>query len=114
MTFMEHLLTFTDARNSWAVVTDEKKGIIGHMYRFAPHNATVIKDAYDKADLHYAGEIKNPIPKDSRVIIDCWWQNFYGCYFRIKWEGNEYDVATDCILIDLPNANSNENSKATG
>ena len=94
---MEYRLIINDSQGSWVVITDAPKGKIGYHYRFKPFKATVIKDAYDEADFHYFQKAKDPIPAGTKVIIDNWWQNFYGDYFRINYNGADYDVKPSCI-----------------
>lgn len=97
---MEYCLKFHDAQNRWAVITDTKEGLIGHDYTFKPMKAHIVKAAYDEADFHYFRKAKEPIPVGTEVMIDTWWMNFYGSYFKIMWQGHKYDVKTDCVLID--------------
>lgn len=97
---MEYCLKFYDAQGRWAVITDAKEGLIGHNYKFKPMKAHIVKTAYDAADFYYSNETKEPIPVGEEVTIDTWWMNFYGSYFKIMWQGHNYDVKTDCVLID--------------
>ena len=98
---MNYLLSFHDAKNKWTVVTDTKDGLIGHYYTFKTMKAHIVKTAYDEADIHYRCKTKEPIPVGTEVKINTWWMNFYGSYFRINWKGQEYDVNTDNVLIDM-------------
>lgn len=99
--FMEYRLTFTDSQGVWAVLTDMPEGKIGYEYKFKPMKATIVEDAYDMYDLHnYTTKTKEPIPKGTQVTIDCWWQNFYGCYFKILHSESYYDVRTSCVKIE--------------
>lgn len=95
-------IVFRDAKNMWAVMSDAPKGKIGYDYKFKPMNATIIEDAYDAYDLdcHNTRKVKKPIPKGTRVVVDCWWQNFYGSYFKINYNGSNYDVKTSYVEID--------------
>ena len=90
-------LHICDARRSYVVMTDKKPGLIGPLYTFSPKKAVIVSDAYDEADFHYFRKAKVPIPKGTEIEISVWFQNFYGCYFSVKYEGHKYDINTECV-----------------
>jgi hypothetical protein len=52
-------------------------------------------DTICQTDLHYHYKaIKEPIPKDTEIIINSYWKNFYGDYINTTYEGNTYDIRT--------------------
>lgn len=98
---MTYRLLIDDSQGTCAVMTDAPSGKIGYEYRFKPMKATITKDAYDQADIHYyERKPKEPIPAGTMVTIDTWWQNFYGAYFKINYKGNCYDIKTSCVKIN--------------
>ena len=92
-----YALQIWDARRSYVVMTDTKPGLIGPVYTFSPKKAVIVSDAYDEADFHYFRKAKDPIPKGTEIEIDVWFQNFYGCYYRVKYDGHKYDIKTECV-----------------
>lgn len=99
---MEHRLDFSCASGRWAVITDTKSGLIGHDYKFKPMKAHLVKPGYDEADFHYFRKAKEPIPEGTELMVDCWWMNFYGSYFKIERNGHKYDVKSDAVYIETP------------
>ena len=98
---MEYCLQFNDAKNRWAVIVDYEPEHIGHHYKFKPFKGTIVRDAYDEADFHYyERKTKDPIPEGTEVIVDNWWMNFYGSYFRINYNGHDYDVKTSNVILE--------------
>ena len=98
---MNYILNIYDSNNRWAVITDYPDGKIGHLYKFKPMPATVVKDAYDEADLHYfVRKAKAPIPSGTKIMVETWWQNLYGSYFRVQYEGQDYDISPRNVKID--------------
>ena len=96
--------TITDAKGRWAVIVDYEPNIIGHEYTFNPRSGKVIKESYDQTDLHYGKrDPKPPIPEGPELKVDCWWRNFYGSYFRVKYNGNCYDVKSSNIELEESN-----------
>lgn len=93
------VLDFWDAKRHWVIPTDTNPNLIGHEYKFNPFKAVVVKPAYDEADFHYFRKPKTHIPVGMELSVDCWWCNFYGSYFRVKYEGNSYDIKTDCVEL---------------
>ena len=85
----------------FAVIVHTEPGKIGCEYNFKPFKAKIVKEAYDEADIHYGGKLKDPIPVGTEVTIDTWWMNFYGSYYKIKYNGHSYDVKTTSIEIDM-------------
>ena len=96
---MEYTLIIDASNGRFAVVTDTKPGLIGHDYKFKPIKARLVKDGYDQADFHYFRKLKQPIPEGTELMVDCWWQNFYGAYFKIVYNGDSYDVKENCVSI---------------
>lgn len=97
---MEYRITINDSQGKWAVISDTQEGLLGHHYKFKPLKAVIVKDSYDESDLYYFRNVKTPIPAGTEVVIDNWWQNFYGSYFRIIYNEQEYDVLTNCVKIE--------------
>lgn len=98
----EYFMQISDSTyRKFAVVVDEKPGKIGYQYTFKPFKAKLVKPGYDEADLHYFRKTKCPIPEGEEVIIDNWWMNFYGSYYRIKYGGRYYDIDTNSVEFDM-------------
>lgn len=85
----------------FAVITDSEPGKIGHHYTFKPFKGKLVKTGYDEADLHYFRKTKEPIPIGTEIVIDTWWMNFYGSYYRVEYEGHTYDIKTNSIEFDI-------------
>ena len=101
---MKYILNVYDSENCWAVITDYPTERIGHLYTFNPMPAIVLKDAYDEADIHYfKPKAKCPIPAGTKIMVGTWWQNFYGSYFRVQYEGQDYDISPRNIKINYSN-----------
>ena len=99
--YPSYCLEISDSTNKrFAVIVQTEPGKIGHHYTFKPFKATLVKPGYDEADFHYFRKAKDPIPEGTEVMIDNWWMNFYGSYYRIKYNSHEYDVKTSSIKID--------------
>lgn len=99
-------LRFVDS-NNYAVMLDfrnidyDESGAdkIGKMYKFEPITAVIKKNCYDEADLHYLAKNPKELKKGTKVIIDTYWLNFYGHYFRINYEGEQYDIKVENVLF---------------
>ena len=97
---MKHQFIIDCANGRYAVFTDTEEDLIGHIYKFEPMKARIVKPGYDQADFHYYNRAtKEPIPEGTELMVNCWWQNFYGSYFRIEYNGNSYDVKANSVEI---------------
>lgn len=94
------LMRINDAEKSLIVETDKESGKVGVEYNIGDYNAIFIKDTYDEADFHYfERKTKQPIPKGTRLKVECWWMNFYGSYFKVRYNGKSYDVKTTNVVL---------------
>ena len=100
---MMSLLEISDAYNRYSVIVHDKLGLMGKEYRFLPFCGELIKDGYDEADIHYFSKNpKAPIPRGTKITVDCWWMNFFGSYFRVKYNGATYDLKTNIVKLSRP------------
>ena len=84
-----YIIRITDARDIWSVLTNIQPGKIGVEYNIGDFYATTIRDSFDEADFHYfERKTKKPIPKGTKLKVECWWMNFYGSYFKLKYGEN--------------------------
>lgn len=100
--YRQYRLDISDSTyRNFSVIVHDEPGKIGHEYKFKPFKAKLVKPGYDEADLHYFRKTKCPIPEGEEVIIDNWWMNFYGSYYRIKYGGCYYDIKTSNVEFDM-------------
>lgn len=100
--YRQYRLDISDSTyRNFSVIVHDEPGKIGHEYKFRPFKGKLVKPGYDEADLHYFRKTKEPIPEGTEVVIDTWWMNFYGSYYRVEHEGHTYDIKTNSIEFDM-------------
>ena len=102
---MECLLNIVDGTGAkWSfVLYEERPDLIGYRYKLYKVKGILLKDSYCCSDIYYAyPEIKRkpPISKGTEVEIKHYWFNFYGEYFRVVYNGQDYDIRTSDIKLE--------------
>lgn len=79
----------------------ESERLIGYHYPLHDVNVQLLEDTKCETDLHYYERPSKPaIPNGSVVRVKDYWFNFYGSYFRVFYNGAEYDVPVcKCAVI---------------
>ena len=79
--------------------------LIGSHYPLDGVRVKTLKESQCETYLHYlsapgAGTVKqNPIPANTTLIAESYWRNFYGEYFRVKYNGRPYDISVSNVKI---------------
>ena len=88
----------------WVFETNgDRPDLIGHEYKLKGVKGLLLNTGFCQEDFHYAGipgfKRKEPIPKGTEVDVSCYWINFYGSYFRVKYNDRYYDIDTKDIKL---------------
>lgn len=79
--------------------------LIGFHYQLDGVRVKTLKDSQCETYLHYlstpgAGRIKQePIPANTVLLAEYYWRNFYGAYFRVKYNNKPYDISVNNVKI---------------
>lgn len=79
--------------------------LIGFHYILDGVRLRTLRDSQCETYLHYlstpgAGTVKqNPIPANTTLIAEYYWRNFYGEYFRVKYNNRPYDISVSNVKV---------------
>jgi len=54
---------------------------------------TLLADSLDERELHYFDVKKCVIPKGTKLQVECSFSNYYGRFYRCKYNGELYDIS---------------------
>lgn len=104
---MAVILNIMDGTGMRSILRSEgnNPNLLGFDYILDGVRIKTLKDSQCETYLHYlstpgAGRIKQePIPKGTVLIAEYYWRNFYGEYFRVKYNNKPYDISVSNVKI---------------